>query len=118
MSEPRKYCSVESASCDAVIAASHPSPEAGGPCATCAFRPGTEANLTETTITLARLCVEGMRPFQCHETPQLCRGYIAAANLQGVPEGDEAVKWAAVCGIAADLFAEMIEQAKAAQGAP
>ena len=50
---------VPSAASDAVIAANHPAPEQGGPCATCAFRPGTEANLSPHTMQLARLCVEG-----------------------------------------------------------
>lgn len=34
---------------------------------------------------LAKLCVEGLVPFDCHEKAQLCRGFIAAVNLRGAP---------------------------------
>lgn len=94
---------VPSAASDAVIAAIHPSPEAGGPCATCAFRRGTEANQTAHTIQLARLCVEGA--FYCHEQPQLCRGFIAAIYLRGVPDTEDAQRWSEVAGHAADMLA-------------
>lgn len=103
-----KMSPVPSPATDAVIQAVHPSPEAGGPCATCAFRPGTEANGTEHTITLARLCVEGGRLFHCHEYPQLCRGFIAAINLRGSPHTDEDGRWQVVCGMAADVLADAI----------
>lgn len=66
----------ESQAFDAVCAAEHPAPESGGPCATCAFRPGTEANTSWHTVMLAKFCVEGRTPFDCHEKPQLCRGFI------------------------------------------
>lgn len=107
---------VPSPACDAVIAAEHPSPEAGGPCATCAFRPGTEANQTVHTMTLARLCVEGGRPFHCHEHQRLCRGFIAAVNLLGVPDANnvEAQRWRFVNGIAADVYGDAIAAAVAA----
>lgn len=104
----RHAVGVPSAACDAVLEAAHPAPEAGGPCATCAFRPGTEANTTAHTITLARLCVEGLRPFYCHEQPQLCRGFIAATNLRGVPETEEARRWQEINAAAADLYADAI----------
>ncbi len=103
--------SVPSPASDAVIAAAHPSPEDGCPCATCAFRPGTEANRTEHTIELARLCVEGGREFSCHERPQLCRGFIAAINLRGAPEDEEARRWCEVAGAAADIFSKCIDAA-------
>ncbi|HXE82906.1 MAG TPA: hypothetical protein VN513_06220 [Gemmatimonadales bacterium] len=96
---------------DAVMAADHPSPDQGGPCATCAFRPGTEAYGTARTRELAALCVEGLRPFYCHESPQLCRGFIAAANLRGVPESDEDRRWAEVCRLGADLLAACVDHA-------
>lgn len=99
---------IPSAACDAVVAAEHPSPENGGPCATCAFRPGTEANQTAHTVELARLCVEGFRAFHCHERQQLCRGFIAALNLRGVPENDDDRKWAETAGHAADILADAI----------
>jgi hypothetical protein len=101
--------SVPSPACDAVEAAEHPSPEAGGPCATCAFRPGTEANTSWWTRDLARLCVEGTRTFQCHEQPQLCRGFIAAINLRGPTETDDAKKWNECAGFAADMLADAIQ---------
>lgn len=101
-----------SPACEVVMAAEHPTPENGGPCATCAFRPGTEANQTEHTVMLAQLCVEGGRSFDCHEQPQLCRGFIAAINLRGVPEGKAAERWAVVAGDAADLIARCIDAAK------
>jgi hypothetical protein len=113
------FSGFESPACDAVIAAVHPSPEDGGPCATCAFRPGTQANQTTHTMELARLCVEGGREFSCHEKPQLCRGFIAAINLRGVPETDEDRRWQVVCGDAADVLGLCIDEAvKADSGSP
>jgi hypothetical protein len=108
------HFNVPSAACDAVLTAPHPSPDAGGPCATCAFRPGTQANETAHTWALARLCVEGFRLFHCHEKPQVCRGFNAAVNLRGVPRGDDDEKWATVAGEAADILGDCIEAAKAA----
>lgn len=105
---------VPSHACDAVVAAEKPSPEDGGPCATCAFRVGTEANVTEHTMTLARLCVEGFRTFHCHETPQLCRGFIAALNLRGTPATEADKSWAVVCGEIADSLHDAIRNAAAA----
>ena len=58
----------------AVMEAEHPSPECGGPCATCAFREGTEANRSELTLLRALFCVAGLVPFLCHEKPGACRG--------------------------------------------
>jgi hypothetical protein len=103
---------------DAVCAADHPAPDAGGPCATCAFRPGTEANRSEYTTALARACVEGIEPFHCHEHPRACRGWIAAVNLNGAPEGEEWERWREVNRIAADLIGRCIDAAKAEQDAP
>ncbi len=108
---------VPSAACDAVLAAQHPSPEAGGPCATCAFRAGTEANQAPHTMLLARLCVEGARAFHCHERPQLCRGYVAAANLRGVPDTDEGRARQQVAGHAADMLSACIQRAAEEQAA-
>lgn len=102
-----------SAACDAVMAAVHPSPEAGGPCATCAFRPGTEAHRSPHTVALARLCVEGGRAFSCHEQLQLCRGFIAAINLRGAPRDEDDRRWSVVAGDAADILGTCIEAAKA-----
>lgn len=95
---------IASPASDAVLAAQHPSPEQGGPCATCAFRPGTEASETEHTAVLARLCVEGGRQFWCHEKTQLCRGWIAAVNLRGVPFNEMA-------GACADYLGDAVEDA-------
>jgi len=108
---------VPSAACDAVLAAVHPTPADGGPCATCAFRPGTEANTTAHTITLARLCVEGLRPFHCHENPGLCRGFIAAVNLNGVPQNEDERRWQAANTLAADLYGDAIAAARDADTA-
>jgi hypothetical protein len=105
--------SVPSAASDEVMAAAHPPPDAGGPCASCAFRAGTEANMTEHTVTLARLCVESLRPFYCHERPGLCRGFIAAINMRGVPEDEEDRRWRVVAGDAADILGACIAAAKA-----
>lgn len=80
---------------DAVVAASHPDPDAGGPCASCAFRPGTEANLSPHTDMLARFCVEGVTPFNCHERPGFCRGWIAAVNLRAedITDDEDALRY-------------------------
>lgn len=105
---------VPSPASDAVTAAEHPSPECGGPCATCAFRPGTQASETWHTVELARLCVEGLVPFHCHERPGLCRGFVAAANLRGAPETEDDRRWMEVNRIAADLMARAIAAGKKA----
>lgn len=102
---------------DAVLAATHPEPECDGPCATCAFRPDTEANQSEHTMELARLCVEGIVPFHCHERPQLCRGFVAAVNLRGAPETDEDRKWRECAAFAADVLGQCIRSAVEAQEA-
>lgn len=104
-----------SAACDLVMLAVHPSPEDGGPCATCAFRPGTEANRSPHTVELARLCVEGLEPFDCHEQPQLCRGFIAAANVRGIPEDDDDRRWQQMARHAADILGRCIDAAKQEQ---
>lgn len=101
---------IASPSVDAVMGAEHPAPEEGGPCATCAFRKGTEANGAEHTTTLVRLCVEGMRPFLCHEKAGLCRGYIAAANLRGAPTPSEKEE-VDILGRVADQLGEIIAEA-------
>jgi hypothetical protein len=105
---------VPSAAADAVMTAEHPRHDEGGPCDECAFRSGTEANRTEHTVTLARLCVEGFRPFYCHVHPGLCRGYVAALNLRGVPEDEDDRRWCEVARMAADVLGECIESARAA----
>lgn len=105
---------VPSPACDAVLAAEHPSPDSGGPCLTCAFRPGTQANRTEHTMALARACVEGLEPFFCHEQPQVCRGFIAAANLRGAPQDDDDRRWMDANRAVADLLSRAIAHGKAA----
>jgi hypothetical protein len=100
-----------SAAVNAVMAATHPSPEDGGPCATCAFRPGSEANRSQHTRELVNLCVEGLREFHCHERPQLCRGFIAAINLRGVPATEADRQLAEVAGCAADILGMAIDAA-------
>lgn len=104
---------VPSAASDTMIAADHPSAADGGPCETCAFRRGTEANRTAHTMELARLCVEGIVPFHCHEQPQLCRGFVAAVNLRGAPVDEEDRRWKEVAAFAADLLGACIDAAKA-----
>lgn len=108
---PVPYSQADGQAVAIVLAANHPSPENGGPCWTCAFRPGTEASTTEHTRELARLCVEGLRAFHCHERPQLCRGFVAAVNLRGVPETEDDRRYAEACGVAADLLGELIGRA-------
>lgn len=100
--------SLPSPATDAVMAHTHPSHEDGGPCAGCAFRAGTEANSTPHTVALARACVEGIRPFYCHENPGLCRGWVAAVNLNGMPENDEQRRWQEVNAHAADMLSDAI----------
>lgn len=100
----------ESPACDAVIAAEKPSVVDGGPCETCAFRSGTEANQTEHTLLLAKLCVEAVTPFHCHEQPQLCRGFIAAVNLNGVPLTEDARRFQQAAAFAAEVLAEAIAE--------
>jgi len=78
----------DSTASDAVMSADHPCHEDGGPCHDCAFRPGSEANKSRHTVTLARLCVEGMTQFDCHVHAGMCRGWIAAMNLNGEPDTD------------------------------
>lgn len=97
-----------SPSMDVVLQADHPDPANGGPCETCAFRRGTEANQTPHTMALARACVEGLRPFHCHERPQLCRGFIAAANLRGVPKTDEDRRRMHAARMVADVLGDAI----------
>lgn len=90
------------------MSAEHPSPECGGPCATCAFRSGTEANRSWHTVTLARACVEGIVPFYCHEKPQMCRGFVAAVNLRGAPADENDARWAQVNRHLADILGDAI----------
>jgi hypothetical protein len=101
-------CGVESPACDIVMAAEHPAWKDGGPCHDCAFRAGTEANRAEYTVALARFCVEGFREFDCHINPGLCRGFIAALNLRGVPQTEDDRRHADACGAAADLLGDTI----------
>jgi hypothetical protein len=100
-----------SAAYDAVLNADKPSPDAGGPCATCAFRLNTEAACSQHTSTLAKLCVEGITPFHCHEAPTLCRGWIAAVNLNGVPETEDERRWMECARAAAEILATCIASA-------
>ena len=98
-----------SPSTDIVLNAEHPSSADGGPCDTCAFRRGTEANQTWHTMALARACVEGLRPFHCHERPQLCRGFIAAANLRGEPRTAADRRHMEAARHVADVLSEAIQ---------
>ena len=115
MSEPIMLSKVPSAACDAVFTAEHPSHEDGGPCHDCAFRSGSEASQHAHTADLARLCVEGFREFRCHVHPGLCRGYIAALNLRGVPQDEDDKKWSIIAGHAADAIAMCIDSARREQ---
>lgn len=98
-----------------IATAAHPSPAEGGPCATCAFRQGTEANGSEHTTMLAMLCVEGVSPFRCHEQPHLCRGWIAAVNLLaadgGLPDDEASRRHRYVCAMASDVLGAAITNA-------
>lgn len=96
---------------DAVSAADHPSHDEGGPCHGCAFRKGTEASHTAHTVELAKMCVEGLTLFKCHEHPGPCRGWIAAVNLRGAPTTDDDRKWAEVNALGADVLAQAISAA-------
>jgi hypothetical protein len=111
----KQFANVPSGASDVVMTAVHPSHEEGGPCSECAFRRGTEASNTPHTVALARLCVEGSRPFHCHVHPGLCRGYVAAANVRGVPSDDDDERWAIVAGHASDVIGICIDAAKAAE---
>ena len=95
----------------AVLHADHPSPENGGPCATCAFRIGTEANRSEHTTALAALCVEGLREFRCHEKPQLCRGWIAAVNAKHAAGEYADKKHLEASRFCADFLSDAIDRA-------
>jgi hypothetical protein len=47
-------------------------------CATCAYRPGTEASKCERTLVKAKLCLISGELFLCHEDPAriaICRGW-------------------------------------------
>lgn len=99
---------VPSAAADAVIEAVHPSHDDGGPCDGCAFRLGTEANASVHTMQLARMCVEGITPFQCHEHQHVCRGWMAAVNLLGAPESEHERRWMQVNAMGAELWAQAI----------
>ena len=107
--------SVPSEACDIVSAAAHPSWTNGGPCDDCAFRTGSDASQHAHTIESSRLCVEGFRPFHCHLHPGLCRVYVAAANIRGLPYDEEDRRWATVAGAAADIIGACIEAAKNAE---
>lgn len=108
---------IPSPATDAVLAAEHPSHADGGPCGGCAFRRGTEAEQTPHTVALARACVEGLRPFYCHEHPGPCRGFVAAVNLRGVPDDEMERRWQEANAVLADVLWESIAAvAKADQG--
>jgi len=70
--------------------------------------------MTAHTTELARLCVEGIVPFHCHERPQVCRGFNAAVTLRGVPEDEEDRRWMEVARFAAEILSQAIEVGKAA----
>jgi hypothetical protein len=52
-------------------------------CATCAFRPGTEAANSPLTPVKARLCIKTCTPFLCHESPidAMCAGAADAMTV-------------------------------------
>ena len=88
-----------------------PAPDAGGPCATCAFRPGSEASRSPHTIELAALCVEGLTQFMCHERPGLCKGWVAAVNLKhaaGEYAGEDNRRHMLAMRFAADMLSDAI----------
>jgi hypothetical protein len=64
-------------------------------CATCAFREGTQANLSELTQIKIRRCMDTAEPFYCHEDPHgiaLCRGFVDALDARlkkGLPGGSQ-----------------------------
>jgi hypothetical protein len=62
-------------------------------------------------MALARLCVEGITPFSCHEKPQLCRGFIAAVNLRGAPDTEDDRRWQEVARDSADILGRCIDAA-------
>jgi hypothetical protein len=41
---------------------------AGGPCKSCAIRPGTDANLSPETMATLKECIASGEPFYCHES--------------------------------------------------
>lgn len=103
---------VPSPACDAVLNADQPSHEDGGPCHDCALRRGSEASQTAHTVELARLCVEGIRPFYCHVHPGVCRGWVAAVNLRGAPQDEDDRRWMEVAAHAADVLGMCIRAAR------
>ena len=56
-----------------------------------------------------------MRYFDCHEKPQLCRGFVAAVNLRGEPKNEDDKRWCFVAGHAADILGRCIDAAAQAQ---
>jgi hypothetical protein len=60
-----------------------------GACATCAFRPGTVANLDQLNRLRVEACLLGGADFMCHEDVRRpCRGYsLASAHRTTTPRG-------------------------------
>lgn len=79
-------------------------------CATCAYRKGTEANLTPSTTLLATLCEMSGDTFSCHEDGRPCRGWAAEVQRQQVA-GERPNEWqrrvaAIMCGEYNDILHE------------
>jgi hypothetical protein len=69
---------------------------AEGRCATCAFRPGTDANGSAATTMAAVKCILEQTPFECHERPgKLCAGFAALLDVTAEPIE---APWEHVCG--------------------
>lgn len=95
-----------------------PSPERGGPCATCALRVGTDANQASVTMLTVELCLMSGEPFYCHEHNRVCKGWIAAANAiacdgEAVPDFQRRV-----AAVALDQLGDCIDTLREGQPIP
>lgn len=63
-------------------------------------------------MALAVACVEGLQLFHCHVHPGLCRGFVAAVNLRGVPKTKADRKRAKVAGLLVDMLSDVIREAR------
>lgn len=81
-------------------------------CATCAFRPGTEASRDPTTLLMARLCLLGGDIFQCHEIERAgepCAGFLAAKIALPEPPGWQQQTSAAMLDLLAEAVAHPVD---------
>lgn len=73
-------------------------------CATCAYREGTEAANTPSTVFLAELCVMSGETFNCHEDHRPCRGWANEVQRQQAA-GERPKAWQRrVAAVMADGF--------------